>query len=250
MRILITLAFVIFTAQLTWAQNIRLINYNAHNAIGMDGKTDYKRTANLIAQYKPNVVAMQELDNKTQRSGGISVLDQITSNEYKYRIFAQAIEFQGGGYGIGIASKLEPITHRQIALPGKEEARVALIVEFKDFVLCNTHLSLTAEDRAKSIEIIKKELAKESKPVILCGDLNDTPDSAVIQSLSSDFSSLVDTSTPTYPADKPHTCIDYIFISNANHGYKHTIKRAEVINDSITSDHRPMIVDIKLRKTK
>ena len=50
--------------------NEQLMTYNVKNGAGMDGVTDYARTASVIIQEKPDVVAIQELDSVTGRSKG------------------------------------------------------------------------------------------------------------------------------------------------------------------------------------
>ena len=45
--------------------SLRIMSYNIHNGIGMDGKVDYARIANVISDVNPDVVALQELDSIT-----------------------------------------------------------------------------------------------------------------------------------------------------------------------------------------
>jgi hypothetical protein len=50
---------------------LRLMTYNVHGCVGMDGRLDIHRLAEVIQQYDPDVVALQELDVHRSRSGGI-----------------------------------------------------------------------------------------------------------------------------------------------------------------------------------
>lgn len=80
--------------------------------------------------------------------------------------YAPAIDFDGGKYGVGMLSKEKPVSYRYIALPGREEERVLLWVEFERYIFCCTHLSLTPEDRMLSLPILRREAASAHKPLI------------------------------------------------------------------------------------
>ena len=134
------------------------MNYNIHNGIGMDGKSDYKRISDVILKGNPDVVALQEMDSVAQRSNGVDILRELAKNTFMYSVYAPAISFQGGKYGLGLLSKEKPLNFRYRSLPVSEEARVLLIVEFKDYICCCTHFSLTEADRLTSVAIIIKNL--------------------------------------------------------------------------------------------
>lgn len=60
-------ALFIFSAQ---AQNtLKLMSYNIKNANGMDNVCNFQRIANVINNTSPDVVAIQEVDSMTNRSG-------------------------------------------------------------------------------------------------------------------------------------------------------------------------------------
>ena len=138
-------AVLLFTmSQQLRARDIRLMSYNIHNSIGLDGRLDTKRIASVIDNVSPEVVAIQEIDSITGRSHGRNLLAEIAGYAGMRHLFAPAIDFDGGKYGIGILCKEKPIKEIQVSLPGSEEKRTLLAVEFKDYVFACTHLSLTA----------------------------------------------------------------------------------------------------------
>jgi endonuclease/exonuclease/phosphatase family metal-dependent hydrolase len=57
-----------------YSQSLRILTYNVRNAKGMDNTINYDRVAAVIKEAHPDVVALQELDSATQRSGGKYVL--------------------------------------------------------------------------------------------------------------------------------------------------------------------------------
>lgn len=157
MKKILFMACVAMMAITAQAQNnLRLMTYNIRNATGMDGVTDYQRIADVIVREGAEVVAVQEVDSMTRRSGGHYVLGEVASRARMHASFAPAINYDGGKYGIGILSKKEPLRVKAIGLPGREEARALLMAEFDDYVYCCTHLSLTEEDRMASLALIEK----------------------------------------------------------------------------------------------
>ena len=88
------------------------MSYNVHNCIGLDNVRDYNRIANIIKQAAPDVVALQELDSITQRNDGVYALKELETLTGMHGLFASAIPFQGGSYGIGLLSKEQPLSYK------------------------------------------------------------------------------------------------------------------------------------------
>ncbi|MCL1822217.1 MAG: endonuclease/exonuclease/phosphatase family protein [Prolixibacteraceae bacterium] len=229
--------------------DLRIMTYNVRNAQGMDNVTDYKRIADVINNARPTVVALQELDSVTGRSHQTDVLREIAERTLMHRVYAPAINFDGGKYGVGVLSRERPLASRYIPLPGKEEKRVLLIVEFEKYFLACTHLSLTEADRMASIAIIRAEAANAGKPFFLAGDLNAKPDSPIIAEWQKDFKPLSDIKKPTFPADEPRECIDYIGVDNF-YASRVSVLGTSVINEPLASDHRPVLVSVRLKAAK
>lgn len=220
------------------------MTYNIRNAKGMDGVCNFQRIANVISNEAPDVVAIQELDSMTTRSGQKFVLNEIAERTQMHASYAPAISFQGGKYGIGILSRKKPLDIHSYPLPGREEARMLMVAEFEDYFFACTHLSLTEEDRLASLDIIKKSVGKSDKPYFLAGDLNDTPDSKFIKALQQDFQVLTNLKKPTFPAPEPKETIDYIA------AWKHRTNNfanlsAQVHEEPLASDHRPLSVQLR-----
>lgn len=222
----------------------RIMSYNIRNAKGMDNKTDYERIARIIKATAPEVVALQELDSVTQRNMGVDVLKELAELTGMYSIYAPAISFQGGKYGIGILSSKQPLSWQNVPLPGREEARTLLMVEFDNLILFATHFSLNAEDRLASVAIINNLASLFIKPVFLVGDLNATPDADEINTLTKNWQILDDTKAYTFPSEKPREKIDYIMGYTAK-GTTFAVEEARVLNEAVASDHRPLYVDVR-----
>ena len=235
-------ALFTFSAQ---AQNtLKLMSYNIKNANGMDNVCNFQRIANVINNASPDVVAIQEVDSMTNRSRQKYVLGEIADRTQMHGYFAPAIDYDGGKYGIGLLTKQVPLRLQTLPLPGREEARTLILAEFADYIYCCTHMSLTEEDRMKSLELVKAFTSSSTKPLFLAGDMNAEPESGFIKELQKDFQILSNPKQHTFPAPDPKETIDYIAMLKQNaKGF--AVISAKVINEPMASDHRPILVELR-----
>lgn len=243
-KIFSLISVILFIFPVQAQHTLRLMTYNIRNANGMDDICNFQRVANVINNASPDVVAIQEVDSMTRRSGQKYVLGEIAERTQMHACFAPAIKFDGGKYGIGLLTKQVPLRLQAIPLPGREEARILILAEFEDYIYCCTHLSLTEEDRMKSLEIVKSFTASYKKPLFLAGDMNAEPESDFIKELQKDFQILSNPKQSTYPAPDPKETIDYITAlkSNAN-GF--ALISSQVLDEPMASDHRPILVELR-----
>jgi endonuclease/exonuclease/phosphatase family metal-dependent hydrolase len=163
-----------------------------------------------------------------------------------YSTFGPAIPLTGGKYGVAILSKEKPISYHNIPLPGSEK-RTLLVCEFEEYVFACTHLDLEEANRLTSLDIILEEAARWDKPFFICGDWNDQPSSTLITKMKKSFvflNNITNNSTNyTFPARTPNRIIDYI----ASYGrVVKSIRKRQVINEPEASDHRPVLVEIRM----
>ena len=239
--VLIVLLLGIALDSLGQNRQLQVMSYNVRHCAGMDLVVDYDRTASVIVQQQPDVVALQELDSMTGRSGHRDQLDELASLTGYHPIFGAAIDFDGGQYGVGILSHEIPLSIRRIPLPG-EEPRVLLVVELEDYVIACTHLDLDEAQRLASVPLIVEEAQQWQKPFLLVGDWNDTPDSELLEVMTQHFT-VLSGDEATYPADEPTECIDYVGVFN---GRAEAIE-SHVIDEPKASDHRPLVIWVRLQ---
>ncbi|MBQ7458189.1 MAG: endonuclease/exonuclease/phosphatase family protein, partial [Bacteroidales bacterium] len=87
------------------------------------------------------------------------------------------------------------------------------------------------------------------KPVILCGDFNTDPGTATINEMDRYWTRL---SAPvlSWPSNTPTMCLDYVFCYNGAPEVEvldNTLPTG-IIDYSEVSDHRPVVVKIKIRR--
>ncbi|MEO1530005.1 MAG: endonuclease/exonuclease/phosphatase family protein, partial [Planctomycetota bacterium] len=107
---------------------LRVLTYNIHHGRGTDGKFDYERLARTIAKLKPDVVALQEVDNQTTRSSGVDQAKELGRRLQMHHVFGNAMDFAGGQYGEAVLSRFPILKSKTHALPHQagNEPRAAL----------------------------------------------------------------------------------------------------------------------------
>lgn len=244
------------------AEDFKLMTYNICHCSGVDRKVDIARTAEVIKRENPRFVGLQELDFKAmKRSGGVDQPAELGRLTGMHATFAQAIPFQGGGYGVAVLSRERPLSVFRTPLPGKEP-RVLLLCEFEDCWFGTTHLSLQETNRLASVEIIRKAVAERSasKPVYLTGDWNARPDSKDLAAVRSFMTILSDTKGRTFHGFKwsvgpdgrtgvtppGEFCIDYIAV-DSRAAERLEVRESHVVPDVTTSDHSPVVATVGRR---
>lgn len=221
-------------------ETLKFMSYNIRNGRGTDNVQDIGRIAEVIGRTAPDIVALQEVDSATRRVEGRFIPGELGDMTGMHATFCRAIDYAGGGYGIGLLSRTAPLAVRRVPLPGREEARVLLIAEFPGYVACVTHLSLTPEDRLASLPLIRAATDTCRKPVLLAGDFNMQDTGAILEGLGNVFRMLSDTTQMTFPSDAPAVRIDYIL----GRGLPASAAVTESVADHTTtaSDHCPLWV--------
>ncbi|MBB5437418.1 endonuclease/exonuclease/phosphatase family metal-dependent hydrolase [Pedobacter sp. AK017] len=245
--------------QVTGAK-IKVMTYNIH--IGNPpskpaGIVDLPAIAAVIKAQDPDLVALQEVDVNTNRSGTsldeAKELARLTGMNYFY---TKAIDYDGGQFGDAVLSRFPILESKGYELPvtaklGGETRSVALITVEKEgqrFLFASTHLDhLTAEDNRmlQATELVK--IVKTfTLPLIIAGDFNATPMSNPLTILRQELSWGCKSSCPlTFSAQKPGSTIDYVMMRPAE---KFNVLSYVTVNESYASDHLPLVTEIQLVK--
>ena len=57
---------------------LKIITFNVAHGRGMDGKVDLQRQAEVIKEYKPDIVFLQEVDMYTKRAGDMNQIREFS----------------------------------------------------------------------------------------------------------------------------------------------------------------------------
>lgn len=240
---------------------LRVMTYNIHSCMGIDGKIRPERVARVINHFDPDIVAVQEVDAHRPRTRGHDQAQLIADHLRMSHVFQTMLEEEKERYGIAVfarypfkivkAAHLTPADRRIF-----REARGAIWLKIEPeggppFHFINTHFGLGRNERRQQAE----ELLGENwlgglgadEPVILCGDFNTGPRSPVFARLRSRFRDAqleVEGHKPcaTFSSVKPLLRIDHVFVSR--HFSVEGIERPDTPTAVMASDHLPLCVEL------
>lgn len=240
----------------------RILTYNVHRCVGADRKLNVDRVAEVIAELRPDIVALQELDVGRARTNGVDQAHEIARRLKMAFRFHPALRVEEELYGDAILTALPERLIQTGPLPGHPaipqlEPRGALWaaveVQGHEVQVINTHLGLVPKEQ----QIQASWLAGPSwlghpmrtGPTILLGDFNATATSVVYRTLTAKLEparrlSPVKISTSTFPSALPVLRIDHIFVS------------PEIVVENVfapfeprtraASDHLPLVMDFSI----
>lgn len=231
-------------------QELRVLCYNIHHGRGMDNQVDLERIAAVIRRAQPDLVALQEVDNKTLRTGRVDQTHELARLTGLHGKFVKQIDYEGGEYGQAILSKPSLSDVKVHWLPGTpaREQRITGVVEVsvagKPLSFATTHLHhANATFRVQQTDELNRLFVGSSHPVLLAGDLNAEPASEPLTNLARHWR--LAQSAPelkTFPADRPTKQIDYVLFSPKD---AFETVSAEVIDEPLASDHCPLFVVLR-----
>lgn len=217
----------------------------------MDRVVDLERIARVINELEPDVVALQEVDSMVERTGRVdqtTVLGELTG---MHAIFGTFFDYQGGRYGMSLLSRYPFVSYTNHRLPKGVEHRSALAGTVRigddgpEIIVVGIHLVWTGEERLSQAARLVEIFADESRPVILAGDFNSLPDSDVMALLRRHWHVPDKESNGlTFPADAPDREIDYILYRPRD---RFEVVSLRVIDERLASDHRPLLLEVRLR---
>jgi endonuclease/exonuclease/phosphatase family metal-dependent hydrolase len=177
--------------------------------------------------------------------------------------FGSALDYDGGKYGVATLSRWPidfdtlyrlPVDPPQERAGGSREPRGLLRADvmspYGAIAVFNTHIDASREDtwRQQEARVIVSTVTtvRQSRPLVLLGgDMNSTPESAVQQNVRESgfrdaFAECGQGKGLTFPADSAVKRIDYLYLTGAMQ-----CARA-VVPASAVSDHRPLMVEVIL----
>ena len=239
--------------------SLRVLCYNIHYGQGTDGRYDIERLAAVINKAKPDLVALQEVDVGVKRSGRVHQARRLAELTNMAVRFGPTQHYEGGLFGNAVLTRLPildvaihplPYTEATPRLVTYPRGAIAVTVRGprgKPLRFVSTHFQHNlSEDRVAEAKAINKLFAADDElPTILAGDMNAAPDSEPIQELLSRWSNASDEpASPTAPSKKPTSRIDYVFYRPES---MFRLSHAEVIAESVASDHRPVLAVLEMR---
>lgn len=259
------------------AEELAVATYNIQHGEGTDGSLDLARQADALIATGADIVALQEVDYGTRRTGRenqaqrlAALMTEKTGARWRH-LEAPAIALQGGSYGNGLLyddDVLDLVAQKVVALPGSPDgdgARSAGLARFRmgdatQFTVAATHLTHKNAASAdggslqiRTIRMLDGALAGDG-PTIIAGDFNASIDRA--DDVNTDtMTALVDMGwridTPADGSSRPDgrsIVIDYV-VSRNTEGWD--VVSSRIVGDgaaAVASDHLPVVVTYETRQ--
>lgn len=233
---------------------VRIVSYNIHGGVSVDGQVDPEATARVIEAQDPDVVVLNEVSRGWTIFGGLDAAEWLGRRLKMPYVFEPAADLR---FGNAIFSRLPVIASAAGELPfgAGPQHRSYLSVTFDvrghAFVVIGTHLQESGSDpltRTRQIEVLLDAWGGAS-PAIVAGDMNMQPGEDDVQLfLDAGLVSVQDQiGDPCQPSsfepkpDKPCDRPDWIFATPDLGLTNFAIVRTDA------SDHLPLTVTVDLR---
>jgi endonuclease/exonuclease/phosphatase family metal-dependent hydrolase/dienelactone hydrolase len=239
---------------------LKVLSYNIHHAAGTDGKLDLPRIAEVIQSVNPDVVSLQEVDQRARRSNSIDQPSELAKLTGMRVLFAENIPLQGGSYGNVILTRfeIESEDHRLLPNHDKGEQRGLLRSKLRwqvegrtevNFNFTATHFDHRRNDSeriASAVTVNEIAASDPNAPSLIAGDFNDVRGSKTLETLQKRWT-IAGPELPTVPVAKPTRQIDFILYRPKN---RWKVLKTEVLEESVASDHRAILSVLRLNTPK
>ena len=224
---------------------VRVLSFNIYHGetVNAEKQFDLDLLAKTINDVNPDLVALQEVDFKTERARNYDLVTELGQRTKMQAVFGKAMSHDGGEYGEGALSKYSFLSTRNnpLVAGGGKEPRTAIEVNVEiksgDVIrFVGTHLDHTEEniDRINQAKQLNELFTKDDTPTILVGDLNSGPESEAMKILFKEWTPSFPDFEYTYPAHEPQAKIDYVLFRPA-HKWR-VLDKKVICNDKVT-DH-------------
>ncbi len=246
---------------------IRIISYNIHKCIGgVDRRYAPERVAEVIAHYGADLALLQEVTNRSPRSGGDRQVDLLGRMlDFRYRAWFPNVRLRGGGeYGNAVLSRWRITASENVDLtiaPKKRRSvlhvRIRVPVEdqkpgrprSRTIHLFNTHLGLSGIERRlqlrKLLNSPSVSAVGERIPLVIAGDLIDIWGMLGRRILHPAGFRGSQGTIRTFPAYAPVRPLDGLYIKGDLELVNLMSSRLKLARQA--SDHLPLVADLQLR---
>ncbi len=186
------------------------------------GKMTGYRTApfaELIRQYSPDVVALQEVHDRTSYVSGRRWVFELAEETGMFPLFCKSFDYSGGGFGVALLTRYPFFGSEYIVsvMEGAREPRATgwvylSLPDGNTVRVGSTHMAVESECIAANMSDVNRHIFAEDTvtPTLLIGDYNAVPDSDQIFYFTRKWQDVGKEIGPTIPSDKPTKKLDYI----------------------------------------
>lgn len=222
---------------------MRVLTWNIHGGVGMDGVRDYMRAINYLSEIAADVIALQEVDGRSLAAAS-SPFDDFRLKLGLHALSAAAISTRDGDYGQLLLSRW-PFVAREIhdiSIAGCEPRRAieaTIRTGHGAMRIIATHFGLRVRERRQQAEQIRDIVCRSELPTVLLGDFNDWNRFQIKRGLLEKTLPAF-TRARTFPSRRPVFALDRIYCRPTGLlGAYRVVKAASII-----SDHLPVVAEL------
>ena len=235
------------SAAATPARTLTVLSFNIHHGAGEDGVFDLDRLAGEIRRTHADVIGLQEVDRHYgERSGWTDEPAELAARLGMHVVYGANLDLEPPAagqprrqYGTAILSRYPILNWRNTLLPkgnpaDEQRGLLDAVVNVRGVTVrvLNTHLQHdSADSRLLQAKVVAGAVVASQEPVVLTGDLNATPDTPEITTITAHLRD--GGNAFTYPAPVPTARIDYV-LTDGFPLYSKVLPTA-------ASDHRPVL---------
>lgn len=222
-------------------RRIRVVTYNVQHGRRPDGAVDTEALAAACASLDADVLALQEVDVRSPRSGDVDQAAAVADATGLTEVFGESLRWaDGGAYGnaLLVRGDVRDVEVRHHEVREGAEPRTAILATAEvdgagPLSVAATHLGLRGE-AADQLPALVAVLCRRPGPHVLLGDLNLVlgevrrlvePSLAAVESVA------------TFPAGGPRKQIDHVATSGL------VVESIDVVHLPV-SDHRALVVEL------
>ncbi|WP_326741216.1 endonuclease/exonuclease/phosphatase family protein [Streptomyces sp. NBC_01768] len=241
-------------------RDVTVMTFNIHHGADPDDVLNLDHVAQAVRQSGADVIGLQEVDRHfASRSDFVDQAEWLANRLGLHLAYGTNLDLDPEKpsdprrrYGTAVLSRFPIVNTRNTLLPRSEAGEqrglleADLMIRGKKMRFLNTHLEDTSQaERRTQVAAINAIVNGSRLPTVLVGDLNATPDSDEIASVTKRLTDTWPTAGKgdgfTYDSVNPRERIDYVFASSGVEA-----RRARVL-DVTVSDHRPLRVELTIR---
>ncbi len=220
-------------------------SYNVHKCVGVDGRFDPDRIAQVIREIGPDLLALQEADTRFGERRGLLDLAWMERETGLVPVPLSGVEKAHGWHGNVLFFREGVVRDvHQLKLPGLEP-RGALMTELElrdgsPLRVIAAHLGLLNRSRQQQARMILDILgAREEQPTLLMGDLNEwrLGSRSSLNSLGAIFRGMPP-AVPSFPSRLPVLALDRIMSNRP--GLVEEVRVHDTALARVASDHLPI----------
>lgn len=234
--------------------NLTAMTYNIQSGRNLARDLNIEHAASVIRDVQPDFVVLNEVRSRTQDVGNVNQAWELGRLAGYYPVFGRSIDVNGGEYGNALLTRLPLIESEVVHIPDparesdniwyehRTVLRAVLDAGGRRLTVLGSHFGLAPEEARSAVETVLRLVDEADTPLVLMGDFNLRPGDEILRPLMNALTDAADgrESPRTYPSDRPHEKIDYIFVSSDINVLSLKSKNTQM------SDHRPLIARLAL----